>query len=299
MLTSDRILLGDSVRDVLRADARAEPLGPRGRTRLADLVIEHRIASVTDALNAASSWVRSKFLDRTYGSSESSSTLYLDVARRIAKSTYRTKTGLSAAQEAKTIASLEQSIRDIQRRAAEYQEFGLGPLALSPELLPTIQGTKGNRLHLIQTILEPHLASVKARYDSIQPVYQIVSTFVAALNAFLKDKKVAYSVRTGFRIVSDGSEGPPTEISPGQLSSGEQQLLLLFCHILTTRDSPSIFFIDEPELSLNIVWQRRLVSSMLEVAKGSSLQLILASHSMEILAKHRDRVVGMRETKVG
>ena len=72
----------------------------------------------------------------------------------------------------------------------------------------------------------------------------------------------------------------------------------MFCHVLTTRDNPSIFIIDEPELSLNIVWQRMLVASILEVARGAKLQLILASHSMEILAKHRDRVVSMQETKV-
>ena len=296
MLTSDRILLGDSVRDTPRPDPRGD--GSRARARLSEIVLEHRIAAVTDALNTASAWVRSKFLERTYGPNESSTNLYLDVAKKIAKSTYRTKTGLSAAQQAKTIAALEQSIADIQRRTAEFQRFGLGVLAVSPELLPTVQGAQGNRLQLISTILEPHLASVKARYDGLQPLYNLINTFVNAINKFFREKKIEYSVRGGFRIVVETDQSATQDITPGQLSSGEQQLLLLFCHVLTTRDNPSIFIIDEPELSLNIVWQRMLVASMLEVAKGSMLQLILASHSMEILAKHRDRVVSMQETKV-
>jgi energy-coupling factor transporter ATP-binding protein EcfA2 len=295
MLTSDRILLGDSVRDTPRPEPRGD--GSRVRARLADIVLEHRIAAVTEALNTASAWVRSKFLERTYGPNESSTNLYLDVAKKIAKSTYRTKTGLSAPQQAKTIAALEQSIADIQRRTAEFQKFGLGLLAVSPELLPTVQSAQGNRLQLISTILEPHLASVRARYDGLQPLYNLVNTFANTVNKFFRDKRIDYSVRNGFRIVVETADAKAQEITPAQLSSGEQQLLLLFCHVLTTRDNPSIFIIDEPELSLNIVWQRMLVASMLEIAKGSKLQLLLASHSMEILAKHRDRVVSMQETQ--
>lgn len=294
MLTSDRILLGDSVRDAVRPDPRAD--GPRARARLSDIVLEHRVASVADALAAASAWVRSKFLERTYGPNESSTNLYLDVAKRIAKSSYRTKTGLSSNQQAKTITSLEQTISALDRRTAEFQKFGLGLAPISPELLSVVQTAKGNRLQLINTILEPHLASVKARYDGLQPVYTLINAFVTTLNKFFKDKQIEYSVRSGFRIVSDLHRSENQEITPGQLSSGEQQLLLLFCHVLTTRDNPNIFIIDEPELSLNIVWQRMLVASLLSVAKGSQLQLILASHSMEILAKHRDRVVNMQET---
>lgn len=49
--------------------------------------------------------------------------------------------------------------------------------------------------------------------------------------------------------------------------------------------------IDEPEISLNIKWQRRLVQSLLDIAKGANTQFIFASHSMELLAQHRERVV--------
>lgn len=294
MLTSDRILLGDSVKEVPRSELRSD--GPRARLRLADIVLEHRIAAVTEALSTASSWLRSKFLERTYGANESASNLYQDVVKRIAKSTYRTKAGLSATQQTKTIAGLEQSIMELDRRATEFAKFGLGLASVSDEILTAVQSSKGNRLHLIHTILEPHLGSVKARFDSIQPLYDLLNNFVSHVNRFLKDKRIQYSVRGGFKIVILQATGHTQEVTPSQLSSGEQQLLLLFCHVLTTRDSPSIFIIDEPELSLNIVWQRMLVASLLEIARGSSLQLILASHSMEILAKHRERVVNMQET---
>ncbi len=294
MLTSDRILLGDAVRDAVRNEPRGD--GPRARARVADIVLEQRTAAVADALTSASNWIRAKFLDKAFGSNESSTNVYLEVAKKIAKTTYRTKTGLSSTQEAKTVTALEQSIKELQARAAEFQSFGVAVSGVSADLLPVVHGVKGNRLQLINTILEPHLAGIKARYDALEPLHRVLSNFLSTLKKFLKDKRLTYSVREGLEIFSaEHSQKKGQKIEPAQLSSGEQQLILLFCHVLTTRDKQSIFIIDEPEISLNILWQRMLVDAMLDVAKGSDLQLVLASHSMEILAKHRDRVVSMRE----
>ncbi|MGL4709466.1 MAG: AAA family ATPase [Aeromonas veronii] len=80
-------------------------------------------------------------------------------------------------------------------------------------------------------------------------------------------------------------------LEPSKLSSGEQQLLLLFCYVLTARDNPSVFMIDEPEISLNVKWQRQLIQSLLDITEKSQIQFIFASHSIELFAQHRRRVV--------
>lgn len=164
-------------------------------------------------------------------------------------------------------------------------------------MLPIIASCKGNRLELINNILEPYLAGVRARLDAIMPTYAIVHNFVSSINKFFSDKELSYSVLTGFKIcIKSPEEGPQQELQPAQLSSGEQQLMLLFCHVLTARDKPSIFIIDEPEISLNILWQRMLIASLKEIAKGSDIQFFFASHSFEILAKHQKRVVSLEES---
>ncbi|HBQ5356609.1 TPA: ATP-binding protein, partial [Klebsiella pneumoniae] len=81
------------------------------------------------------------------------------------------------------------------------------------------------------------------------------------------------------------------KLSASQLSSGEQQLLLLFCNVLVARDKPSLFIIDEPEISLNIKWQRKLIQYLLDITKDTSIQFMFASHSLEIISQHRSRVV--------
>ncbi len=293
MLTSDRILQGDSVEERSAIDFRPEM--SKGRIKLNDIVLQHRVASVTDALVKASDWVQTKVLHGSYGGGQSASGLYQDVIKRIAKSTYRTKAGLNKSQEEKVISNLTITITELERRSRELAIYGFSGVTISSEMLPAIQQTKGNRLHLINSILDPYLGGIKARLESITPIYLLVNSFVMNMNKFFSDKQLTYSLRDGFKIVVDPNVEPKQELLPGQLSSGEQQLLLLFCHVLTARDNPSVFIIDEPEISLNIAWQRMLVSSLQQIANGSNTQFLFASHSIEILTKHRSRVVSLEE----
>lgn len=62
------------------------------------------------------------------------------------------------------------------------------------------------------------------------------------------------------------------------LSSGQKEIIsTLFLIWHRTRNSPSIVFIDEPELHLNAQWHRRFVRSLTKLAPHN--QYILATHS--------------------
>lgn len=68
------------------------------------------------------------------------------------------------------------------------------------------------------------------------------------------------------------------------LSSGEKQLLQILLECLAAGDNPVL--IDEPELSLHVDWQNRLIRNMRVVNKES--QIIMATHSPEIMANLSD-----------
>jgi ABC-type molybdenum transport system ATPase subunit/photorepair protein PhrA len=93
----------------------------------------------------------------------------------------------------------------------------------------------------------------------------------------------------GIAVVA--SNGVPLE--PESLSSGEKQLLLLFCNTLIARPNSTIFLIDEPELSLNIKWQRRLIGALAATAGSRQVQFVLATHSFEVLAPHAENVLAL------
>ena len=64
------------------------------------------------------------------------------------------------------------------------------------------------------------------------------------------------------------------------LSSGEKKLLVIFMHCLFNEDVPII--IDEPEISLSIIWQETLLPDLLE--KTNIKQVIVATHSSAVIS---------------
>ena len=74
-------------------------------------------------------------------------------------------------------------------------------------------------------------------------------------------------------------------ISSDKLSSGEKQMLSFLCYNAFTKDTT--IFIDEPELSLHVDWQRRLFPTLLE--QGQNNQFFIATHSPFIYTKYPDK----------
>jgi ABC-type glutathione transport system ATPase component len=174
--------------------------------------------------------------------------------------------------------------------------MGLWGSSISLDLLSVIETTRGNKLNLINAILEPYISGLKARFDKLAPIYELTNRFVTSINQFLRDKQITYSLHEGLKIYTLSTNGRGVdEIDSAQLSSGEQQLILLFCYVLVAQQTPSVIIIDEPEISLNVVWQRRLISSLHDLSTTENIQFIFASHSIELLAKHRNNVVAMQE----
>jgi ABC-type cobalamin/Fe3+-siderophores transport system ATPase subunit len=115
------------------------------------------------------------------------------------------------------------------------------------------------------------------------------TVLVDTLNHFFIDKQVQFSDRDGLTITT--TEREHQKLSIDMLSSGEKQLILLFCNTLTTRDKSTLFIIDEPEISLNIKWQRQLLRVLLDLTKGSQVQFVMATHSIELLSQYRSHVL--------
>ena len=155
------------------------------------------------------------------------------------------------------------------------------------DLVARLEDAEDKHGPLLTQVLTPHLDGFAERMDALEPGLAAVAAFVDALNAFLGDKDVHFTPgRQGVRII-DTQSGE--RIHPNDLSSGEKQILLLFSDIIALQDETRLFLIDEPELSLNPDWQRKLLPSLLGVTEASGMQLIAATHSIEIMARYRDR----------
>ena len=79
-----------------------------------------------------------------------------------------------------------------------------------------------------------------------------------------------------------------------QLSSGEKQILLILTTVFLQEERPSVLLMDEPEISLHISWQDRLIDLIREL--NPNCQLILTTHSPNIFANGwEDKIVFMND----
>ncbi len=113
-----------------------------------------------------------------------------------------------------------------------------------------------------------------------------VREFVSMLNNFKKianelfAPKKTYNDKDGevFFTLNDEKK---TKILLGQLSSGEKQMLVLLYTTIIQNNKEYITFWDEPEVSLHIEWQRKLIRVIRQL--NPNMQLFIATHSPSIL----------------
>lgn len=70
-------------------------------------------------------------------------------------------------------------------------------------------------------------------------------------------------------------------ISMYDLSSGEKQVFYIMLRILLQEKQDYIVFMDEPELSLHVDWQEKLIDKIQQL--NPNCQLIIATHSPSLL----------------
>ena len=71
------------------------------------------------------------------------------------------------------------------------------------------------------------------------------------------------------------------KITPYMLSSGEKQMLVILLTALVQDGRPGALFMDEPEISLHIEWQQRLITLIRTL--NPNVQIILCTHSPAII----------------
>lgn len=147
--------------------------------------------------------------------------------------------------------------------------------------------TKNKQLiYFLQKLLD--LYKSQALYD------KAIKDFTTICNGYLNDKHYEYDESTvDLRIFRNDSTAKE-EVSLSQLSSGEKQIVSLFSKIYLEPTDNFIVLFDEPELSLSIFWQKKLLPDIL---KSTRCDFLLAvTHSPFIfendLVKH---TIGLKE----
>jgi len=95
-------------------------------------------------------------------------------------------------------------------------------------------------------------------------------------NLFRDTGKVIDRKSNEIQFVQDG-----TTLTPYQLSSGEKQILVIMLTVLVENGEPHALLMDEPEISLHIEWQQKLIGLIREL--NPKAQIILSTHSPALI----------------
>ncbi len=70
-------------------------------------------------------------------------------------------------------------------------------------------------------------------------------------------------------------------LSPYKLSSGEKQMLVILLTVLVEDYKPYVLFMDEPEISLHVEWQQKLIGLIRRM--NPNVQIVLTTHSPAVV----------------
>jgi energy-coupling factor transporter ATP-binding protein EcfA2 len=248
----------------------------------------NREIALKKSIRQTEEWMREQALKGANQGAENVHTIYEEIISGILLSS-----GTIAKEKSSKLSykALIAELESYETKSQDFYYFGLMSPLSTKKIVKMLQSHPQGNHSIVTSILKPYLDGVEARFDALEDTYNILSIFEKTINKlFFTDKYIKLHVRDGLKIFTQQGE----ELSSDTLSSGEKQLLLLFCNTLTARDRATIFIIDEPEISLNIKWQRQLIRALLELTKGSQVQFILATHSIELLSQYKNHVIKLQ-----
>lgn len=207
--------------------------------------------------------------------------VYASISRTIMRGSDETLESAAASQALKSRAS------EILDRGAGFEKYGLINLAQVRAISKIVNDARANDRHFPQlhSIIDPYLASVSGRLDSLSQAQLMIETFVTSVNSFIDPKVLSFTMGRGIQL----RDRRARTLNNRSLSSGEKHLLILLCNAVLAARTGGLMLIDEPELSLGLPWQRELLRQLLQCTSGSEVQFLVASHSAQIIG-NRSRV---------
>ncbi|HDW8004499.1 TPA: AAA family ATPase [Bacillus cereus] len=119
-------------------------------------------------------------------------------------------------------------------------------------------------------------------YESSKIHDEKIHLFIKVCNSYFKDKNFIYDAKNvHINLVSKYDLSKKIHLK--SLSSGEKQIVSLFASLYLTGKENFVILFDEPELSLSIKWQEKLLKDILQSKKCNFMMAV--THSPFIVPK--------------
>jgi hypothetical protein len=162
---------------------------------------------------------------------------------------------------------------------------GTLPQADKSVLKEKVSSIAGRSFDPSDNVIAHFLLKLLTLYKEQQASERNVRKFVDVCNVYLSGKRLIYDevrydivIELTARHPDSGDDLPSGEkLELRMLSSGEKQIVSLFSQIYLSEGRKFFVVIDEPELSLSVIWQRRFLPDILSSERCSGL--VAVTHS--------------------
>jgi energy-coupling factor transporter ATP-binding protein EcfA2 len=137
--------------------------------------------------------------------------------------------------------------------------------------------------------LEAYVENLESRNNTRNLIVNRLLEFENIMKSFLQNKSITIDSSGGLSIKTSNGDN----LSESDLSSGEHHFLYMMVTALLCYRTGTIIAIDEPELSLHVLWQRKIIRALARCSSGASPLFLFATHSTAISAEYKDKVISL------
>jgi predicted ATP-binding protein involved in virulence len=143
------------------------------------------------------------------------------------------------------------------------------------EAINNIKSRQKGRLKTHEKYLAYYVYELFSIWAALSTKAEKLKKFESIVNEYISPQKHIVFNDNAMQMNLTRENGDTIPLS--QLSSGEKQIVAIFANLLLSGDRKSVLVIDEPELSLSVVWQKKLLPDI--IGTGQCNLLFAVTHS--------------------
>jgi ABC-type lipoprotein export system ATPase subunit len=183
------------------------------------------------------------------------------------------------------IENLRTSLRDVEEKRSLLTDAGIlvdqadSIISMNDEIAPEVAEA-----------LQIYVEDSRVKLGTYDEIYPKVSVFRELMSRKLKPKRLSIGRDFGAAVYRD-----ETKLSLSGLSSGEKHEFIMLFKLIFETKKDSLVLIDEPEISLHVVWQLEFMSDLRRIQNANPFQSMIATHSPQIFQGFKHLVIDLAD----
>lgn len=150
-----------------------------------------------------------------------------------------------------------------------------------------------DKYNLVEVYKKELGMTLSMHIDDMFDKFSVYDDFYSKLKRFddfvsgkgLSNKRMILDPKNGITFMSDSGRVIPLY----NLSSGEQNLVILYFRLIFETNNQTLFLLDEPENSIHVEWLEKMLDDYLEMQDILGCQMMIATHSVTFVNGHWDK----------